>query len=399
MVLLLAAALLLPTSPGWAADAEGWTVGWKNGFRFESPDKKLKLKFGGRIQADFTFADPDAAVEAAFGPIEDGSEFRRARLYFSGTIYENIEFKAQYDFAGSKVAVKDLYLGFLDTPVGNIRVGHFKEPFSIEELTSSKYTTFLERSLPNVFAPSRNTGVMSGDHRGERFTWAVGAFRETDDGGISDGDGKLNLTGRITGLPIYANGGSRLLHLGLGYTRKDLEADSFRFRQRPEVHQTLRFVDTKSFAADSVSIASFELAAVTGPFWLMAELMLADVDAGLLGDPSFSGGHVQAGFFLTGENRNYKTSAAAFDRLTPRRSFARQGKEREGGIGAWEIAVRYSTLDLTGAGLAGGELDDITFALNWYPNPATRVMLNYVIADADGVGDSRFLLLRFQVDF
>ena len=70
-----------------------------------------------------------------------------------------------------------------------------------------------------------------------------------------------------------------------------------------------------------------------------------------------------------------------------------------GGSGAWEIAFRYSSADLTDAGIAGGEEDNITVGVNWYPNPATRLMINYVMADVDGVGDGDFILVRWQVDF
>lgn len=374
-------------------EKKDWSFKWSNGFKLDSLDGKFKLKFGGRIQADWTFVDASREVEAAFGSFEDGNEFRRARLFFEGTIYERVEFKAQYDFAGGDADFKDVYIGIKKTPIGNLRIGHFKEPFSIEELTSSKYITFLERSLPNVFSPSRNTGFMLHDQRGDRFTWAVGAFRETADTGIGSGNGKLNLTGRLTFLPIYEEKGRRLLHLGLSYSQKDLGDDAFRYRQRPEAHQSPRLVDTGSFRADSAQILDLEVAAVAGPLWAMAEYFQTEADSAALGDPSLDSYYVQAGFFLTGEHRVYKTSAGAFDRLKPKSNFGKDGK------GAWEIAARFSTLDLTDKGLTGGELDDFSVALNWYLNPATRFMWNYVSADRSGVGSVDYILFRTQVDF
>ncbi len=64
---------------------------------------------------------------------------------------------AQYDFAGGDADFKDVYVGLKKLPgVGTLKVGHFKEAFGLEELTSSKYITFIERSLPTeAFAPSR----------------------------------------------------------------------------------------------------------------------------------------------------------------------------------------------------------------------------------------------------
>ncbi len=388
----------LAMAPAAVAADDDWKVKWDNGFKVESADGDFKLKFGGRLQADWTFVDPDADLEAAFPGIVDGNEFRRARLFFSGTVYEKVEFKAQYDFAGGETDIKDLYVGVLDTPVGNIRVGHFKEPFSLEELTSSKYITFLEQALPvEAFAPSRNTGIMLHDHRGDRLTWAVGAFRESDDFGVTDNaaSGKLNVTARVTGLPLYEEDGRRMIHVGAGVSQKDFGVDEFRFRARAEVHQLEdRFVDTDDFAAEEVNLYNLELAGVFDRFWFAAEHIAADADASLLGDPGFDGMYVQAGVFLTGgDYRRYKTSAGAWDRMKPGRNFG------QGGPGAIEIAARYSSIDLSDGLIAGGEQDNLSLALNWYLNPVTRCMINWVRADVDGVGEGDFFLARVQLDF
>lgn len=399
-VLALAGALVLfpPTITAEEASKganDGWRFWWKDSFRLESPDGELELRFGGRLHLDASFPDADAEIEDAFGPLADSNQARRGRLYVRGTLYENVEFKAQYEFATGEVQVKDLYLGLKKTPIGAVRVGHFKEPFSLEELTSANYITFLERATNNVFAPSRNVGVMLHDHRGDRLTWAVGAFRESDNLAASEGDGKLNLTGRVTGLPIYQDEGRRLLHLGLSLSRKDLGDELFRFRQRPEAHQAPRFVDTGSFAADKVDLFAVELAVVSGRFWAMSEYIGARADAPQLGDPAFGGWYVESGWFLTrGDYRPYKTSGGSFDRERPNRVFG-----KDGGRGAWEIAVRYSTLDLTDGAIDGGRMDDVSVALNWYLNSASRVMLDYVTSDVDGVGDAGFFLVRFQVNF
>jgi phosphate-selective porin OprO/OprP len=71
----------------------------------------------------------------------------------------------------------------------------------------------------------------------------------------------------------------------------------------------------------------------------------------------------------------------------------------KGGLGAWEVGVRYSQVDLNDSIVSGGELDDITIGLNWHLNPNVRVMLNYVRADLDDVGDADIFQTRFQVDF
>jgi len=373
------------------AGAEDWKFKWSNGFKLTSEDGAFALKFGGRLQADYTFVDADDV----FGGLEDGFEFRRARLFFSGKIYERIAFKVQYDFAGGNTDIKDAYIGIL-SDWGEVQFGHFKEPFSLEEQTSSKYLAFLERSLPiEAFSPGRNSGIGFKGSRGDRFNWGFGAYFDADGFGVSTGEDNINVTGRVAFRPLYENQGKRLIHVGLAATRKEIRnGGTFRFRARPEAHDTSRLVDTESFAADSALILDLETAGVFGPLWFSAEYLQAEIDAPMFGDPSFRGGDVQVGYYLTGEHRRFKTSSGAFDRQKPKENFGKNG-----GKGAWEIALRYSTLDLTDEGIAGGEQDNVTLAVNWYLNPATRMMINVVHADVDNVGDADFFLLRWQVDF
>ncbi len=379
-----ALAALLALAP--AAQADDWVAKWSNGHKIESKEKGHKLKFGGRLQADFQFADVDEQVATE----EDGFEFRRARLFMSGTVYGNVEFKVQYDFAGGDADFKDAWLA-LKQDWGKIKIGHFKEHFSLEELTSSKYISFLERSLPvQAFAPSRNSGVGFEGKNGDKFNWGVGYYYDSDDFGVSTSEDATNFTGRVAFRPVYEEGS--LFHIGIGATIKDYDGTT-RVRVRPESHFTGRYVDTGTFAADGATNLNLELATVQGPFWAAAEYFTSDVDAPASGDPSFGGFYVQAGYFLTGESRAFKTSEGAFDRIKPSANWGKDGS------GAWEIKARYSTLDLNDAAIAGGEETNISVGLNWYPNPVTRLMLDYINADVDDVGDANFILMRWQVDF
>lgn len=374
---------------------EDFRAYWKNGLRLETADGRFQLRLGGRIMTDWVFWDESAAVEAAVGELEDGVEFRRARLFVQGYLYRHVEFKAQYDFAGGDADFKDVYLGLREVPVG-VRLGHFKEPFGLEELTSSKYTTFMERSLPNVFAPSRNVGVMAhGSAARERMSYGIGLFRETDDFGFGTGD-DVNLTARLTGAPVYADDGHRAVHLGLGVTHKNVDdSTGLRFRQRPEVHLAPRFVDTGRFPADSVTIVDLEAATVLGPASVQGEYTSALVDSAPTGDPAPDGFYLTGSYWLTGESRAYDPDEGTFGRVRPRSDFLGES----GGPGAWEVAVRYSSLDLTDEGLAGGELSDLTFGANWHWNPNARILFNVVRSDLDGIDDVTAFLIRTQIDF
>ena len=178
-------------------------------------------------------------------------------------------------------------------------------------------------------------------------------------------------------------------------TNKEVEDEgTLRFRGRTGAHFGPRPIDTQGILAESAFVYNLELAGVFDKAWFQGEYFSADVDSASLGDPRFDGYFVQAGFFLTEDFRRYTTSRGAFDRQMPGRNFG-----KDGGKGAWEIAARYSSTDLNDAAVAGGELDGLTIGLNWYLNPATRLMVDLVEASLKDVGDVRFVIVRWQVDF
>lgn len=376
-----------------------WKMKWSNGFKLESSDGQFKLKFGGRIQADYQFVSFNA-VEGLQDALElhDGFEFRRARLFFEGTIYERVFFKAQYDFAGGDADFKDVFVG-LDFDGWRLLFGHNKEAFSLGELTSSKYIAFLERaSATTTFAPSRNSGINALGRVGDRFNWGLGVFYDSDDFGVSTDEDDKNITGRVVYRPYYEDAGKRLFHVGVGATRKD-RAETIRFRARPEAHQSNRFLDTGDFEADSALVYNLELAGVYNRLWVQGEYYNAGVSSQEFDDPTFDGWYLQTGYFITDDHRRYKTKSGSFDRQKPASNWGRSG-----GSGAWEVVARWATTDLNDGGVRGREADSLSVGVNWYPNPATRMMFNYIRSegrDGDGVdvGTADIFLLRWQVDF
>src|SRR3989304_2241479 len=363
---------------------------WDKGLRFESENGNFKLKIGGRVMNDWGWFTQDSKIEKSIGDQVDGTEFRRSGIYLSGDIYKNIGFKAQYDFAGGgRPDFKDVYMELKKIPyLGSFRVGHFREPFSLEMMTSSKYITFMERSLPTVFAPARNTGMMLHNTAADkRMTWAAGVFRNANDFGDSEGDetteGGYSFSGRLTGLPWYEEEGRKLLHTGFGYSYQNAFANKIQYRETPEMHMADRFVDTGAIKAEAAHLFGPELAIVYGPFSLQTEYVFANVDLEYGGgsDPEFSGFYVYGSYFLTGENRRYSTKSGSFDMVKPKKNF-KWGE----GIGAIELAARYSALDLADEDISGGPLQDTTVGVNWHLNPNMRIRLNYVHSEADVKG-------------
>jgi phosphate-selective porin OprO/OprP len=244
--------------------------------------------------------------------------------------------------------------------------------------------------------------MVSGARFEERMTYALGAFAETDSLGRQTSiDGNYRITGRITGLPWYdeERKGARLLHLGLSGSYVDSNNDAARFRTRPEAHLAPRYVDTVT-ALTGVEHSwhgGAEAAVVFGPFSAQAEYFQAMVSSDV-GSPTYHGFYVFASWFITGEHRPFRRSTGVFDRIIPRRNF----NPAEGGPGAWEVAVRYSYVDLNDEGLDGGRLNDITAGVNWYLHPNTKIQLNYVNAMVDRDtfhGRAHIVQGRFALDF
>ena len=389
-----------------AASGDTMRAYWKDGLRFETPDKRYKFRVGGRIHYDNAFFDPDQdtknAIETGTTRIEDGSEIRRARIELSGEVGDRVDWATSYDFGGGTTNFRNIYAGLKDLPFGSVRAGQFKEPYGLEQITSSNNLTFMERSLMNAFVPAFNAGLMVFDAIGEseRATWSVGAFRTgTDSGEVSKGDGEWATTARVTGLPLFDEAGDDYVHLGLGLSRRSPTNDSTTFSSKPEANLAPTYVTT-TVSAETVDLIGAEAAWVRGPFTLSGEYTLAAVDApsDATAEPDFSGYYLQAGYFITGESRGYRKPQGCFDTLKPKENAFGQ----ENGLGAWEVAVRTSSIDLVDDGVDGGELDDLTFGVNWYLNPNTRVMTNYVLADLDPTGavpDGDTRILEFRVQF
>ena len=368
------------------------------GFVIRSEDDEYKLAVTGKLDNDWAFFSADRDVEAVAGPFEDGTEFRRARIGLKGQMSDFLRFRVNIDLADESAGFRDVYLEMRDlTPLGHLRIGQFREPFSIENRTSSSNITFMERSLPNELAPGRNAGIMSyNDFLDKRATYAVGVFRETDSKafGVDEGSGKeLGLTARLTTAPWYEDDGRRTLHFGGALSFRNPDEDQVRFRERPESNLAPRVVDTGLIPADRLLVGTADAAVVLGPASFQGEIAHAEVDQGAGPSPGFTGYSVQGSYFLTGEHRPYKRKTGNFGTVVPRSDVF------DGGHGAWELATRFSSLDLSDSGVTGGEVRDLSFGVNWYLNPNARFQLNYVISDLETVGNARIVQFRFHLDW
>jgi phosphate-selective porin OprO/OprP len=153
---------------------------------------------------------------------------------------------------------------------------------------------------------------------------------------------------------------------------------------RPELRIDPTTLVTTGALADvsAAQVYSAEAAGTYGPLFFQGEYFWYNVDRNAFAPlPSlkFQGGYGEVAYALTGETRRYNAGSASYAGILPANPFSLSG----GGWGAWEIAGRFSTVDLndqlaTANGVAGGRQTIYTVALNWYANRNVRLMFDYL---------------------
>jgi phosphate-selective porin OprO/OprP len=354
----------------------------------------------GRIHADAVFVNQSEQNQAIYGDFQNAVGFRRARLGAEGQIGGQIQWVSEFDFAGGEIAFKDVWIGLAELPwVRRLRVGHMREPFSLEFQTSSNDITFIERSTIAALDPVRNWGLgffsYSDD---ERATLAGGAFRSgTSNFGEDMGDGNdMSYTGRLTCLPFYQDD-ARLMHLGAAFSQVYPKNDVVTFDQGPQSSLLVPSTDNPlspvvpniAISASQEQLYNLEWSWVLGPLSLQAEWSAANVDQ-IGGGPVFLHGfYFYASYFLTGEHRQYVPRDGTFGTTRVLAPFVHaSGQHNVGcGPGAWELTARIDYFDLSSPnippanGLAvGNRVTEATFGINWYLSDNARIMFNYLHA-------------------
>lgn len=363
-------------------------------------DKQIQFGFAPTLSddnGDFTFK-PRGVIEADYAVFDerrggydynDGTAFRRARIGLEGTAMKVFNYRIEVDFAGNQVGITDAYLQYAGIDDLLITAGQHKAPFGLESNNSDNYNVFLERGMfTNAFGNAgaeRRIGLSAAFAARENLNIAAGLFGDNESISRSTGavvtdspDESLGANARIAWEPIFEKG--RILHLGAsGYYRTGFKsgdvADSVRLSDRPNIR-----VDNGNIAdsgvipgVESLRYAGAEAAAIFGPVTVAGEYGRLWLHRPGLSEPSFDGFYVYGTWFLTGETRPFKNGN--FDRVKPRNNLAK------GGAGAFELALRYDRLDLSDTPVlarAGNRAESLTFGLNWYLNPYSKLLFNWV---------------------
>ncbi len=389
---LAAYSTLLPGGGSFSVDTKGITV--------QTVDNAVKLRIGGRLQLDTSAAslNPRSLGPALGGGDADNFLIRRAYFESYLTLYDAIEVAFQYDFANATQPIQDAVLAYRGYDHVIISAGNFKEPFGLDQLRSDNTTTFTERALTNALFPSRNFGGAIGTY-GSNWTVTAGVFggnanTSTTTGETQIEDNGVSGTARITYAPILTQ--DQLLHLGIAgsYRSQDPTNTNLSFSSRPE---------DQLFAKTLVSTGTLRNAQETGrlgleaiyqykSYRLTSEYAFADV-SGVTptaanvnrGERFFQSGYVEGAWVVNGNGRPYRLAPTYGSEFAVLQGVEIDDAQRisRGGIGVFEVAARYSALDLQDGLTKGGEIEDVTAGVNWYPDRNIRVTADYVHSHAE----------------
>ena len=396
-------------------------------------------KLTGFFQLDTGSFMQSGVNQAQYGTIQNDLGFRRARLAAVGDVSENVSYMMEFDFAfPGRPSFMDVWLDVHDIPLfGNVRVGQWRQPFGMDNLNSVRELTFLERPLMFGLTPFRETGIGFHDTNEDKsMTWAGSVYGSpTDAWGNVYGNKGVGTAFRLTAIPIYDCEGARVLHLGFDHSFQVPGNAGVAYRNNPEyagpfgsnTAQSVPggnvgggasgdvpfFYNTGPLFFNTGNLLNMELAGVYNSLHWQSELTynVLDFDNGTVVIPAF---YAQAGYLLTGEVRPYNKVGGVLGRIKPRCPYG-----KDGGIGAWELAIRYSYINTNpvvpfqpaapaaaqpgGPLIAwGGELNDVTFGVNWYLNAYTKFQFNYIVANSNRGGQQSscdIVALRAQLDF
>jgi phosphate-selective porin OprO and OprP len=398
------------------------------GPHFASKDGNFTFAMNGRMQAGSQYNFVNDVLPATGNnlpnELNSGMTIRRARIGFEGSFYKTWDYKFEFDFTrgnGSLASgVTDAFIRLNVTKPFSVKIGSFKEPFSLEEAASNRFLTFIERHMAvNSFIDNVNTyktGI-GANYAVPRFQFGV-AFQTEPVGAWSAASTSVNAAGnnsrnngsgdtgwegigRISGRP-WMEDETKFLHVGIsaGHTAVNTQYQAngtinvgpnqtgggggmafFAFPgtnvDRTNVLNTGNLSLGNRGAPGSRRIDSYDRFGaegwlVHGPFSVQGEYLRTNINGQGYDSEHFTGYYGFVSYFLTGESKTYHVRNGAANRIRPKQNFQWNGS----GWGAWEIAAGYDYLNLNSGVIRGGQMDMFRFALNWYPHPNIKIQNN-----------------------
>ncbi|RLD89926.1 MAG: porin [Bacteroidetes bacterium] len=365
---------------------------------FESDDNQFKYWFDNRVYLD------GAAYFGDNQDIGNGVDIRRMRFAMKTLLWGHWGGEIDFDFANLEVDIKDAYARYLFKK-GQIKIGNYKEPFSMETTTTSRYLTFMERPMINKIAPSRHIGLSVRKY-GLKYFFEGGLFFSEPRNPLMQDQNKkqgqnsgYSLTGRFAYAPIRKD--KLTLHLGVAgsyRTPKLVElgdpSDSYRYSTKAETAiNRKKYIDTDFIENVKYNtLLGLEAAFAYQNFKVQGEYMRSDISRDADKVPEGEDKAQVHGFYGMGSwiifngDYYYNIGEAEFSQINFRNN-------RKGSL---EMAIRYDFVDAnsfkTGADIpfvAGGSSEGYTIGLTYYFNTNVKVMLNYSYINNDRWADGK----------
>jgi len=352
---------------------------------FQSKEAKYKLWFDVRVQGDVAvyFGQPAYA-----DPIGNGASIRRARFAVKAQLDKNWYAEFDTDWSSGICEIKDAILAFNGVKGLEIKAGNFKEQFSMQRNTTSRYLMFMERPMiVNAVSPSRHLGI-NARYYNNWFWVSAGVFgpelkgseeqTAMEDANKDYGrDEGLSYTGKVVFQPLYKSKDA-MIHIGGAFTYRQpklTNTDGYavaRYSTRNTTNiNRKKYLDTDAITGVDHEMAwTAELAGLYKGFRFesayMARGAFLDQKINPLGAQWVGGWYAQASWLIFGGRQNYDAGGAKFTRITP-------GKE----WGDLELCLRYEFADLNTANYLGGSAEAYSAGINFYPTKHIKLVLNY----------------------
>ncbi len=365
------------------------TPSWKGAPLYEYKEAGWSFKPRGRIQYDVGYvSNPnDNIITRNLG---FNTRARRIRLGAEGTIPGGFGYKFEMDFANAATGFGDVILTYAPkNKPWSLSIGNHETFNGLEQISSSRFLSFMERAaFDDAFINTRRIGISAGlVNKAGDMRFNAGLFTAHSIDGTFDNDGWIGAA-RAVYSPMM---GSNQLHFGVNFQHREFQSNNgatvatgsgqpsanqvARYRARPFSQTTdQRLVDTTNFAAKGDNIFGLEAAGIFKSLHVAAEGQYLSANAYEAGDtfsggdpldffstasvlvpsgnPSFWGGYLEAGYYLTGETRGYKNGL--WDRTKVLKPFSK------GGWGAVQVNGRVDYLDLDSSKLKNGFSNNFT---------------------------------------
>lgn len=302
------------------------------------------------------------------------SQLRRARLSLKLPFGSDWSGKIQIGINEGEESyeTKDLYLRYRGFDFTDIKIGQSKEPFGLENVTSSGNSLFTERSL-STFALGRSKGINFFDSN-RAYSWSLGAYKVEQNGKVK-ADGDRAYTARVTVSPI--NKDNKYNHFGMAYSTRDLQGAEYEIKTSGGVDNAFSFLDTRNIATDTIVKKGAEAAWGRGPISLQGEYQYLQIEAlDIDQSATYQGYYTQLSYFLTNDHRPYKKGR--FSSVKPNSSY-----------GAWELTLRKSTLQSVEIGSANKnsaiDIETTVLGVNYYLTKKVKFMLNAIDTKTKGI--------------